>query len=116
MPRTHSRIYRRKMCNRTLLWEIPTVCRLHHTFSIGFSDTQSLRAGYKFFRQQNPEFPIVNTNSFFGFKLWISLIQLGKDQILKMCTVTAASNNPMLYCAYYQRQDVLHSQMQTTNV
>ncbi|PIO37558.1 hypothetical protein AB205_0079200 [Aquarana catesbeiana] len=47
------------MCDRTLLLEIPTVCRLHHTFSIGFSDTQSLRACYKIFRQQNPlEFPI----------------------------------------------------------
>ncbi|PIO06885.1 hypothetical protein AB205_0059960 [Aquarana catesbeiana] len=61
MPCTHSRIFRRKMCDRTLLSEIPTVCRLHHTFSIGKSDTQSLRAGYKIFRQQNPlsEIPIV---------------------------------------------------------
>ncbi|XP_073455454.1 beta-1,4-galactosyltransferase 1-like isoform X3 [Aquarana catesbeiana] len=47
-------IFRRKMCDRSLLSEIPTVCGLHLTFSIGISDTQSLRAGYKIFRQQNP--------------------------------------------------------------
>ncbi|PIO34647.1 hypothetical protein AB205_0207980 [Aquarana catesbeiana] len=42
------------MCDRSLLSEIPTVCGLHGTFSIGISDTQSLRADYKIFRQQNP--------------------------------------------------------------
>ena len=63
MPRTHGRIFRWKMSNRSVLWEIPTVCGLHRTFFIGFSDTQSLRAGYKIFRQQNPlsEIPIVCT-------------------------------------------------------
>ncbi|PIO39568.1 hypothetical protein AB205_0184570 [Aquarana catesbeiana] len=54
MPRTHGRIFRWKMSDRSVLSEIPTECGLHRTFSIGFSDTQSLRAGYKIFRHQNP--------------------------------------------------------------
>ncbi|PIO39193.1 hypothetical protein AB205_0163270 [Aquarana catesbeiana] len=49
------------MSDRSVLSEIPTVCGLHRTFSIGFSDTQSWRAGDKIFRQQNPllEIPII---------------------------------------------------------
>ncbi|PIO10805.1 hypothetical protein AB205_0147340 [Aquarana catesbeiana] len=42
------------MSDRSVLSEISTVCGLHRTFSIGFSDTQSCRAGDKIFRQQNP--------------------------------------------------------------
>ncbi|PIO36935.1 hypothetical protein AB205_0125970 [Aquarana catesbeiana] len=63
MPRTHGRIFGWKMSDRSVLSEIPTVCGLHRTFSIGFSDTQSWRAGDKIFRLQNPlsEIPIVCT-------------------------------------------------------
>ncbi|PIO04737.1 hypothetical protein AB205_0131030 [Aquarana catesbeiana] len=57
------------MSDRSVLSEIPTVCGLHRTFSIGFSNTQSWRAGDKIFRQQNPlseipiEYVIVKKNS-----------------------------------------------------
>ncbi|PIO34954.1 hypothetical protein AB205_0198090, partial [Aquarana catesbeiana] len=78
MPHTHSRIFRWKMCDRSVLSEIPTMCGLHRTFSIRFSDTQSLRAGYKIFRKQNPlsEILIVKTQE---------LEELNKD--LRQCNL-----------------------------
>ncbi|XP_077336872.1 adhesion G-protein coupled receptor G2 isoform X2 [Lithobates pipiens] len=42
-PCTHGRIFRRKMSDRTVLSDNPTVCGLHRTVSIGISDRQSFR-------------------------------------------------------------------------
>lgn len=44
MPRTHSRIFWRKMFDESLLSDILTVYRLHWTFSIGISVAQNLRS------------------------------------------------------------------------